>query len=415
MNDSFDRILQGIKYCPFCGGKLPGGVDECKFCPHCGKPLSVTVTDRHKSTPLPPWPGLPPSPAEDGPGSAGGLSEVMRYYEHLLTEKVRAGMTIGQAREEAAEVLRRAGTRPGGRQADGNQTPDGRGSGAKTTTGPISAGSAPAIAPDKGQQFRPPVNRPAGHQYYSIMLKGCVEKERLADRLARVLLRGYVPVRMAVENIPCLAVYKGKLDSIAKVVDVLVDEKAAFAVIAGDVPAVKSWRQLMADHHPLNDVCRRLLDQLSVNYWLGESLTAGFTSCSFNQQPGMVVLGGQSLFFITGESDRAGCLALPYYRMEDSHWAGEDRRVILRYSDSRRVDTLELADGKTAGIFFAAVSRAKGRWRQQLKFRLTCCSCLTMETVDFLPGLARTTCSQCGGESRRDLLITGGQETFSWY
>lgn len=69
---------------------------------------------------------------------------------------------------------------------------------------------------------------------YSIILKNAPNKQDLVRKLDKVLLRGSFAIRLAVDTVPSIIVYKAKSEDMAYLQEVFLSEQASTSIVVGD-------------------------------------------------------------------------------------------------------------------------------------------------------------------------------------
>ena len=279
-----------IKFCPYCGGSLEkSGALSFKFCPFCGGLLSpgsadntlpvaqsVTLTDTIAQNTSPILP-IDYSLYEQ----VSSMDDVITNYERFIKDQQNAGLPENEIRPFAAELMRRLKSKI-----------------------PLKVKSLPINERKKtpviSQQTIPArkittelVNEAS---YYTIVLKACSRRENLARRLGSILLRGYFAIRLAIDNMPCIIVYKGKISELPSHLPVFYEEGAAITVIAGDfeshidIPAYFS-------HLTLSDSMLSILQKVPYQLWLGDRPYAAANAQALERE-GLLIVTDQAIYFI---------------------------------------------------------------------------------------------------------------------
>lgn len=135
-------------------------------------------------------------------------------------------------------------------------------------------------------------------QYYSIMLKDAPNRQSLVRKLERVLLRGHFAIRLAVDNMPSLIVYKGKGDDIIYLNEIFIEEQASTSMIAGDFKLNPSVEELFEMSEVLNLQTQQTIKQLPIHLWVGDRIQGIFPDNYMENSKGIMIITNQNLYFV---------------------------------------------------------------------------------------------------------------------
>ena len=273
-----------MKFCPFCGGNLEKSASQkFKFCPFCGKPLQLSgieppITTEMPITPLSPnvTASVDYTPYEQ----VSCMDDVIKNGERFIQDRLREGLPENEIRPLAAELMMHLKSK----------IP------AKIKHSPVT----PALKADSLQMS----------SFYSIVLKNCSRRENLARRLGTVLLRGYFAIRLAIDNMPCIIVYKGKCSELPSLISLFREEGAAITVIAGDFEARITIPQIFSSLH-LSDEMLLFLNHFPHQLWLGDHPYAAVFAQSMDRD-GILVVTDQAFYFVYRPGNSCEWFILPH-------------------------------------------------------------------------------------------------------
>ncbi len=185
---------------------------------------------------------------------------------------------------------------------------------------------------------------------YTLVLKGCDNKEVLIECLSQILNRGETAIRLAVGGMPAVLLYKVSRDVIEQVAAVLRDVDAVYAVVEGEFDYGSLYKS--PDFARLSEGGRAALKQQPKVLWLGENIKFASERVRLDTQDGYTVLTDNALFFFAG--GRAVAM-LAAYQMEDmdfweqeeeffAEWVGRDgRNYRLRFDNQLEYDKVKAA------------------------------------------------------------------------
>ncbi|HEY3423240.1 MAG TPA: hypothetical protein VGL27_00480, partial [Negativicutes bacterium] len=242
--------------------------------------------------------------------------------------------------------------------------------------------------------------------YYSIILKDCYNKEALARRLEKVLLRSYRAVRMAVENVPGIAIYKGKVDDMIPILRVFQQEKAVISLIVGDVDAKFSYEDLFPEFHNLAEDLQKMLRGLPHYLWSGDSIQAVFTDVYQETTKGVLVVAKKAIYFL----DKAPDDEAYHWRIFPYEWLGDavkaDDSLELMYRDTSKVDIFSFIEEQELTEAYEIVLQLMNNpnSEENLIIKTSCCQCNYTLQQNIGGTLLQGNCAKCGQKVKRILL-----------
>lgn len=188
------------------------------------------------------------------------------------------------------------------------------------------------------------VKRTEPDDIYSLVLKGCDNKQILVDCLNQVLTRGETAIRLAVTTMPAVLLYKVNNETISTVVTVLKDVDAVFSVIEGgfDYSSFLKSDQFNA----LESSSKAFLKSIPKTMWLGENIKFISDAVFFEEQKGCGVIGENAFYFFPYDK-AANMVLLPLYRLENiDTWELDGRNFAEWISNDGRTYRMEFENEK---------------------------------------------------------------------
>ncbi|CUH95949.1 hypothetical protein P22_2037 [Propionispora sp. 2/2-37] len=304
-----------LQFCPVCGEKLPQA-GTVKFCPGCGQKLAdFLVPEAPLLSSLPEVPRCDSDIAHQYP--VKNYADALRYYDEFIAERQRQGLDQETIRRQAGEFFSRLK----------QQLPQ-----------------RSAMTVRKAKAVRPCGLLP--DQVYSIVLKSVgSNKERLIQRLSRVLRRSRTAVRMAVDLVPGIIVYKSYKAEVQAVLGVLQEEQLYFTLIPGEFAADVRIESLVFQFETLDHEARQLLRRVPQGFWLGETIQLVASEIEREGELDILVVTGQALYLF-GRRLAAGqqpeAYIIPYSQLAEilMHQDGGDGELELVYKEYGREDWL---------------------------------------------------------------------------
>lgn len=242
------------------------------------------------------------------------------------------------------------------------------------------------------------------HNYYSVILKGCSRRESLVRRLETVLLRGRLAIKMALDNMPSVIIYKGKTDNIIPIYKAFTAEYAAVTIISEGVPAALPLYKTYRNYGKLSLELQVLLSNVPNKLWLGETIVH-IAPANFAEENGALVISSHALYFIDKPSgDKSPrWLIIPYSQIMDLSTSTDFQKnnLVVNYQDAtgyqNSVFTIPQDFLEPVNL---AIDQAQSAKRYLLKLKTTCITCghISEDYVDSAPH--EDHCS-CGGLYQR--------------
>lgn len=236
------------------------------------------------------------------------------------------------------------------------------------------------------------------HKYYSIIIKGCSRRENLVSRLETVLTRGRLAIKMALDQMPAVIIYKGKADTILPVLQAFSDEKAAITVIPDGVPPTLALYKMYPALLELSPELQLLLVDVSPKLWLGETIHI-IVPATFLGEDGALVITSHAVYFIDRPDGDKECriLIIPYSQMTATSNPSQDNSLSISYSDLNGCQTNAFsipADYLTASKMAVRRAKAAKKYLTKLKTKCTDCDYLSEDYTENAPPDEKCHCGQ---------------------
>lgn len=306
-----------IHFCPACGGKLPDNA-SVRFCPYCGENLAaISPMDTVVAAESPPA-VVTAEVAWEPEGDITSYADVLRCCDQFIAMQQKNGADAAVIKQQASELLIRLKKRLPQRRL------------------PAAAATA---------EKAPPLRAPsaASEAYYNVILKASGDKERLARRLSTVFQRGLMAIRMAVDMVPCMLIYKNRREDIKEAIAILEAEELPYVVIGEEQPLHVALDVVIPGFFGLDVELQRILHSVPPLLWAGETVKAVIPFASMELEEGALLATETSLYFFNRPDNKQpqDWIITPYKRLADvCLHAGalefvyhKDRREDWLYSD----------------------------------------------------------------------------------
>lgn len=246
------------------------------------------------------------------------------------------------------------------------------------------------------------------YKYYSVILKGCSRRENLGHRLEKTLLRGRLAIKMALDNMPSVIIYKGIADTIIPVVNAFKAEYAAITILSDGVPPALPLTKKYRDFPNIEPELQDLLTHAPDNLWLGEAIHR-IVPARFLDETGALVISSHAIYFIDKPAGDQQCrwLIIPYGQITDSPTAiaAQSGSLVISYQDAAgwQQDSFILKPELIASIK-AAIEQAKHAQRYRTRLKTVCPGCgrIFEGYLDNTP--TETDCPKCGQPYQRTII-----------
>lgn len=243
--------------------------------------------------------------------------------------------------------------------------------------------------------------------YYSIILKGCSHRENLGRRLEKTLLRGHLAIKMALDTIPSVIIYKGNVDMIGPIFQALLAEYAAITILADGVPPALPIAKKYRDFPNISPELQALLVSVPENLWLGEAIHR-IAPANFLDETGALVVSSHAIYFIDKPAGDTNCrwLIIPYGQLNDPLTLGEqENHLIINYHDDagQQNDIFTIPTELVTAVK-KSIEQAKlaGRYLTKIKTHCPSCDYSTEDTLANAP--FEPHCQSCGQPYQRTII-----------
>ncbi len=142
-----------------------------------------------------------------------------------------------------------------------------------------------------------------GAECYSIILKNAPNKSGLVRKLEKVLLRGSFAIRLAIDTIPSIIVYKAKSEDVLYINEVFISEQASTSIVPGDFDNKPAIEEIFTMFDTLHHQVQTTIKQLPINLWIGDHIRGVFPSTYCEKDEGITIIADKNIFFIPNEID----------------------------------------------------------------------------------------------------------------
>ena len=136
------------------------------------------------------------------------------------------------------------------------------------------------------------------YEYCSIMLKHAIDTQKLVDNLERVLLRGSFAIRLAVDNMPSLIIYKAKSKDVAKLITLFINAQASISVIPGEFNDKPTIEQLFPMFGQLPLELQQGIISMPINLWIGDHVNSVLVVNYRSSKTGILVITNNNMYIL---------------------------------------------------------------------------------------------------------------------
>lgn len=249
------------------------------------------------------------------------------------------------------------------------------------------------------------INEKEGKQYdyYSIILKGVNNKNKLTSRLQTVLLRSVLAIKMAVDNIPSMIVYKGKVDEMEPILQSFMDEGASVSILVDGHNAEPTTNQLFKWQDLLDSEIRDMIRKYSESLWIGDS---NFTIVQTERmgEHDYVVLSDQNLYYLAQNETDIGksTRVISYYLMKDVLLGTNEIEICLFDGTTFSFSFLKEVDAKKT---YHLLQRNSKEFFERFLISMECPTCNWKVKKILHKKWGRSLCERCENPLTHKLLI----------
>lgn len=244
------------------------------------------------------------------------------------------------------------------------------------------------------------------YNYYSIILKSCSEREKLSFRLEKTLLRGQLAIKMALDNIPSVIIYKGNVDNIVTVFSAFAAEYAAITILPDGVPPALPIAKKYRDFINLDPTIQTLLTHVPENLWLGEAIYR-IIPASFLDETGALIITSHAVYFIDRPAGNTECrwLIIPYSQIHDVEISEQHSYLSIHYQNKlgQQNDNFTLPPAFLTTAW-QAIKQAKEANRYTIKLKASCPGCCYTSETLLTHASGESQCPTCGQLIKRTIL-----------
>ncbi|AIF52143.1 zinc ribbon domain-containing protein [Pelosinus sp. UFO1] len=136
------------------------------------------------------------------------------------------------------------------------------------------------------------------YEYCSIILKHAIDTQKLIDNLEKVLLRGSFAIRLAVDNMPSLIIYKVKSEEVAKLLKIFIHAQASISVVPGEFDDKPTVEQLFPMFNQLPLQLQQGIISMPINLWVGDYVSSIFFVNYRNSKTGILVITNNNIYIL---------------------------------------------------------------------------------------------------------------------
>ncbi|WP_176215535.1 hypothetical protein [Sporomusa malonica] len=211
-------------------------------------------------------------------------------------------------------------------------------------------------------------------------------------------MRGKLAIRMALDQMPAVIIYKGKVDTIVPVLRAFTAEKAAITVTTDGVPPSLALYKIYPGLLDLSPELQLLLVDVPPKLWLGETIHI-IVPANFLGSDGALVITSHAVYFIDKPDGDKECrsLIIPYNQMTASSDPIQANSLSISYADLNgcQTDIFTIpAEYLTASKM--AIRKAKAAKKYLIKLKTKCIGCgyISEDYADSAPPDERCHCGQ---------------------
>jgi hypothetical protein len=135
-------------------------------------------------------------------------------------------------------------------------------------------------------------------EYCSIMLKYAVDTNMLIENLKTVLLRSVVAIRLAVDNMPSLIIYKAKREDIASLHKTFIENQASISIIPGECSDKASTEALFPKFNKLSLQIQDSIQSIPIKLWMGDTISGIFSIKYGESKDGILVITNKNVYIL---------------------------------------------------------------------------------------------------------------------
>lgn len=135
-------------------------------------------------------------------------------------------------------------------------------------------------------------------EYCSIILKYVNDTNMLIENLEKVLLRSSFAIRLAVDNMPSLIIYKAKREDIVGLLEIFIKSQASISVISGECNVKPNIEELFPKFNKLSLQIQESIRSVPIDLWIGDSISGIFSIKYGESKEGIVVITNKNIYIL---------------------------------------------------------------------------------------------------------------------
>jgi hypothetical protein len=255
------------------------------------------------------------------------------------------------------------------------------------------------------------------YQHYSVVLKACHTRESLGARLEQIFKRDIFAIRLALNNLPSVIVYKGNVSDMASVIGAFYKENSAISILGDDFKLSANIHEQYPILYKQPADIQDMFYASPARLWLGDKIYTA-AHASMQGKNGLLVVTDQGIYFIEKDNVSNDCrwFIIPYYQVFGlSFFADEMGAGLFLKWESRNEDSccpvvqtekfyITDKDQVRTTIDLALLSYETGNYRQRIIRRCQSCD---YQRIEILSGRdVDAKCPRCGEQSTFSLLVS---------
>lgn len=366
-------VKTGFNYCPFCGNKLFWEQGPVRFCPACGKKLFADEPAKQDIIPVQKF-----VPRME---QVKTIEDVIHCHEQFIKDKRLEGWPEDKIHVQAAELAAKLKQKINIKLNKFSHTG----------------------VPQPGRQAVD------GDIYYSMILKDCPIKENLVRHLENLMVRGYFAIRMAIDRVPSVIIYKSNMDNIVQMIRAFRQEQAAVSVIGGDFSVEVDIDGLFAEFFAAMPDTRTAISSVPAKLWLGDRIIMVTHVVHNRYGKGVMVISNQAVYFLyPGSNSIYSWEVIPYYRLKKikTDKDGLTGSLEFCYRDIEDKVTFILETAEISHVY-KTIQAAMEERQYQSYIKRTCLACQESAVEEVDAAYEGVFCEHCGQILVRTLVQHG--------
>ncbi len=135
-------------------------------------------------------------------------------------------------------------------------------------------------------------------EYCSIMLKYAIDTNMLIENLEKVLLRSSFAIRLAVDNMPSLIIYKAKKEEIVGLHEIFIENQASISMIPGECNVKPNIEELFPKFNKLSLQIQESIRSIPIDLWIGDRISCIFSIKYGESKEGIVVITNKNIYIL---------------------------------------------------------------------------------------------------------------------